>query len=341
MIAEQNINILMTSVGRRSYLVKYFKEALGSRGQIIGANSIPDTQGLLEADIQEIVPSCFEPGFLPSILDLCLKHQVKLLFSLHDLETVYLSRHRKEIMSTGAFPVIPDHEFTWTCFDKIATMEFAQRHGLAVPTTYKYLEDARLAVADGALVFPVIVKPRFGFGSIGLEAANSLAELDAAYLLVHAKIMQTPILHSLDFNPAESVLIQQMIIGQEYGVDVINDLDGQFAACLVERKLGMHGGETDAAIIEDRREIVELGEKIAALSHHPGNLDIDVIMKDGVPYLIDMNPRFGGHYPFAHMAGADVPAAIIAWASGKRPNSEWLTAKTGYRAYKDIVIKTM
>jgi carbamoyl-phosphate synthase large subunit len=30
-----------------------------------------------------------------------------------------------------------------------------------------------------------------------------------------------------------------------------------------------------------------------------------------------MNPRFGGGYPFSHMAGADYPAAIVSWLEDK------------------------
>ena len=33
------MNILLTSVGRRAYLVKYFKEALGSGGRVFVSNS--------------------------------------------------------------------------------------------------------------------------------------------------------------------------------------------------------------------------------------------------------------------------------------------------------------
>lgn len=67
-------------------------------------------------------------------------------------------------------------------------------------------------------------------------------------------------------------------------------------------------------------------------------LDVDIIKTpDNKVYLLEMNPRFGGHYPFAHLAGANIPAAIIAWTQGKEVDPKWLRPKIGVHGYKDLV----
>jgi carbamoyl-phosphate synthase large subunit len=45
-------------------------------------------------------------------------------------------------------------------------------------------------------------------------------------------------------------------------------------------------------------------------------------------FVLEMNPRFGGGYPFSHVAGANLPAALVAWVTGQPINPNWLTIKS-------------
>ena len=55
----------------------------------------------------------------------------------------------------------------------------------------------------------------------------------------------------------ECVLIQQSLKGQEYGIDVINDLEGNYQNTVIRQKYAMRSGETDAAIIVNNEKIKE------------------------------------------------------------------------------------
>jgi carbamoyl-phosphate synthase large subunit len=83
--------------------------------------------------------------------------------------------------------------------------------------------------------------------------------------------------------------------------------------------------------------IEEYAKTIARATKHPGNMDADFFVRDdGSVFLLELNPRFGGGYPFSHMAGANVPAALISWVEAQQPDPEWLRVSVGIRAYKDI-----
>src|SRR5260370_31650258 len=58
------------------------------------------------------------------------------------------------------------------------------------------------------------------------------------------------------------------------------------------------------------------------------------MMTDRGRFVLDVNPRLGGGYPFSHLAGANLPAALIAWADGIEPDAEWLRYRPGVLSSK-------
>ncbi len=332
------LNILLSSVGRRSYLAQYFREALNGDGKVVGTNCVPDSPGLHAVDIPIVVPAAWEGNYVSTMLTICRDHDVRLVFSLHDAEAPYLAAEKALFEEIGTTLVLPDSHPLSTCVDKYRMTCFACEHGLRTPMTLLGLESAKKALSDGTLEFPVVVKPRQATGSLGLFFASSVHELEAYTELCRREIVRSPFLSKVCPDGEEKVIVQQMIQGQEYGLNVLNDLNRQFAACYVVRKLRMYRGETDAAETEHSPPLEDLGRTIAHVFEHRGLVDVDVMLAGGTPFIIDVNPRFGGLYPFAHMAGANAPAALVAWAKGEVPNSAWLRTTPNVRGFKDIAI---
>ena len=63
-----------------------------------------------------------------------------------------------------------------------------------------------------------------------------------------------------------------------------------------------------------------------------------MFLVNGLPYVLEMNARFGGGYPFSHMGGCNLPKAIVDWAEGKTVDKSVISAKTGITGYKEIYI---
>ena len=56
--------------------------------------------------------------------------------------------------------------------DKILTGNFIERVDLQYPKTFSSLDAAFVAIEGGELEFPLVIKPRFGMGSIGVNIAD-------------------------------------------------------------------------------------------------------------------------------------------------------------------------
>jgi len=198
-----------------------------------------------------------------------------------------------------------------TCLDKGRLGELSEGTGLRVPTAWPG-DACRDTSADA---YPLLAKPRGGRGSRGLTVLETPAAAAAL---------------AADRGDAlADLLLQRRLDGTEYGLDLVNDLQGRPAAVLVRRKLRMRGGETDVAETVRDDALEAAGRRLAARLGHQGLVDVDVVRAGGVDHLIDVNPRFGGGYVFSHAAGANVPAAIVAWARGREPEAAWLAAEPG------------
>ncbi|MCW0212444.1 MAG: ATP-grasp domain-containing protein [Pseudonocardia sp.] len=327
-------NVLLTCAGRRNYLVEYFRDAVRGTGRVLAADTDPDAPAMQEADTALVVPPVGRPDYVDHLLALCAEHRVRLVVSLNDLELPILARRRDEFLAIGTIPVVSTPAVIDTCTDKWATHRFLTGLGLPAPRTYLSLADARAALAEGELTFPVVVKPRWGTASIGIEYPRDLEELELAFRLTEIRIRRTIIAGMSDADPGRSVLVQEHLSGQEHGLDVVNDLAGRHVTTFAKRKLSMRAGETDRAMTVDDDQLRKLGEVLGRQLGHVGNLDCDVFVGDGQPYVLELNPRFGGGYPFSQVAGADLPAALVSWAEGRVPETAWLTVRPDVVAAK-------
>ena len=105
-------------------------------------------------------------------------------------------------------------------------------------------------------------------------------------------------------------IIQKFLNGQEYNIDILNDLNGNYLDHCSKAKLEMRDGETFKAKVIKNKKLEILAQRISKKLKHLGNLDCDIIFYKKHYYIIDLNPRFGG-YPFTHLSGKKLFVEII------------------------------
>ena len=331
------MNILFSCAGRRRYLLKYFKEELSQGDKIIATDMQSSAPALTEADIVEVVPAVYAEKYIEILKDICVKHNVDAIISLNDLELPILSKYKFEFEKLGTKVIVSSIDIIDICFDKYKTFEFIQSIGINSPSTYKNYNDAIEALKSNKLNFPVIIKPRWGSGSIGIEIAYDYEDLEILYNYLKKKLSRT-ILAKASISE-ESLLVQEYIDGNEYGLDIMNDLNGNNCGVSIKKKLSMRSGETDKAITIENSDIKSIGQKIAQNLKHIANLDCDILEKNGNFYVLELNPRFGGGYPFSHEAGVNMPKAIISWLKNEMVNDSCFIAEVNKTYAKcDILV---
>lgn len=271
---------------------------------------------LIDADHAIILPSIYDATYIDKLAENIQKYKINAIISLNDLELPILSASRNLIESAGTKLLVSDQHVIDISFDKWKTFLFLKESQLDSPLTFINYDKATEAINSGELTFPLVIKPRWGSASIGIEFPENLEELELAYKLLTLRLERTILAQASQEDLHHAILIQEKISGQEYGMDVLNDLAGNYKGTFVRKKLSMRAGETDKAesIIEQRFE--SIGQTLGKKLKHLGNLDCDVLEKDGKLYVLELNPRFGGGYPFSHEAGMNTAQSYISWLKG-------------------------
>ena len=96
-------------------------------------------------------------------------------------------------------------------------------------------------ISEGKLSYPIVVKPRYGCGSISVAIAYD--EEDLRYLTKKAnEDIANSYLKYESSVTTDKVIYQECLKGQEYGADIINDLTGKTQNVIVRKKLAMRSG---------------------------------------------------------------------------------------------------
>ena len=127
---SEALNILITSVGRRSYMVDYFKNALKGRGEVHAANSMM-TYAMQVADHSVVTPLIYDGAYIDEVLCYCRDHNISAVLSLLDIDLPVLAAHRERFREIGVTLLVSDLEVTRICNDKWRTFEFLRSHGIA------------------------------------------------------------------------------------------------------------------------------------------------------------------------------------------------------------------
>jgi len=304
-------NILFTCAGRRNYLINYFKDALNGNGQIFAADQSTTAPALIDADVAINLPSITDPEYIDLLIKVIKDHDVTAVISLNDHELPILSKHRKRVEETGAKVIISDEHVIDIAFDKWKTHQFLLESGLNSPKSYIYIDEVFRDINAGELTFPLVIKPRWGSASMGINYAESLEELELLYKL---NVLQLKKSGQTDVD--QGIIIQEKLDGIEYGIDVLNDFDNQYIGSYAREKINMRSGETDKAISVIDSNLTKIGNRLGSKLKHKGNMDCDVFKCGAEYYVLELNPRFGGGYPFSHEAGINTPAIYIDWLNG-------------------------
>lgn len=329
------INILLTSAGRRSYIIDYFKATNGI-GKVYASNS-EYSIALKKADDFFISPLIYSPEYIPSIINFCKKNQIVAVLSLFDIDLLVLAQNKDKFTEAGIHLILADASFVEICNDKWKTYLFCKELGLKTPKTYNSIEDVLVALEQNQVSFPLIMKPRWGMASMGIYKVENELELQVFSEKCKRDIFNSYLKYETSLTKESPIIYQEVLVGKEYGLDVLNDLNSSYIQTFAKQKVTMRSGETDLGKTVSNLPFKDIAKKISKFSKHKGILSVDCFVVENDVYVIEMNCRISGHYPLSYLAGFNFPQLLVDWLSGKSTNLSLLNFKENLFIVKDLV----
>lgn len=295
-LTNKTVNVLFLSVGRRVELLSCFRRAyraLGLAGKIVATDVDSLAPALHFADRAYIVPPIAAPDYSRTLVKICRREQINIVFPLVDPDVAMLVKRGEDLEATGARLSVVSPSAFEVLHDKRRSSQFFRSLGLATPRSWDP------GVLDAATApYPLFIKPRSGSAS-----QNAFAVTDARALEFFREYVPDP-------------LIEEYLPGPEITTDVVCDLNGDLLGLVSRRRIEVRNGEVSKGVTVFEPEIAEACQKIAAALPAVGPITVQCIMKDSRPYFTEINARFGGGAPLGIAAGVDSPLWLLASAAG-------------------------
>ncbi|HXX32888.1 MAG TPA: ATP-grasp domain-containing protein [Thermodesulfobacteriota bacterium] len=245
--------------------------------------------------------------FVEFILREIKKKQYDCLFPMEEGTLLSLAKYHSEISAYTYF-LIPDLEKIEFVRDKGNLIRFAEAHGVPTPKTLNALPPSS---TSPSIPFPAVIKPRISSGSFGIVYVKKKEDLTSSYQNVHQRY--------------PFPLIQEWVPdgAGTFGLSAVFDEASNVKAAFVHKKLRMYpiqGGPSTLAEGVEHPQIMALGLSLLKSLNWVGvgMVEFKIDPRDGIPKLMEVNPRFWGSLQLAIVSGVDFPLLILKMARKER-----------------------
>jgi biotin carboxylase len=254
-----------------------------------------------------------EEAYVRRLEEICRLEGIDVIFPSLDPEVYLLAKNKARLADQGVLAVVPEPEVIRIPMDKGLTIRAAQRAGFPCPRTWFPEDDADIAGIAADSEPPWIVKPRFTAHGAHMIYVDKAEELAPAYARVR------------EFQAAP--LVQEYIQGGlRRNYYLLADRQSQLLSVLTPEVLrtyraGHRVSSKTCVSSSTGPYLDELRTLIADLGLWGGyTVQTQIDPRDGIPKLMEINPRLGQHLWWRTGLGVNEPLLLLQLARGEQPS---------------------
>lgn len=282
------------------------------KGKIVSTDADILSAGLYLADIGYVVPPANSSSFLQEAMKIIDEEHVDIILPTSGFDIIPYSKNRKVLEDKGVTTVMSDYEIIKICLDK---ERFYHKLKNKFKLPYSTKDSSKFNI------FPCIAKPIFGKGSKNVFICHDEHELN------------------IILSKYNEMLIQEYLPGKEYTIDVLSDLDGTALVAIPRERIEVKAGISfKGKIISDdaiQEECLNVAEYIGIKGPSCMQMKCD---EEGVPKMMELNPRMGGGTILTTYAGVNFPELIIKMINDDKIEIPEIKKITMIRYYEEVIL---
>lgn len=254
-----------------------------------------------------------EERYIRAVLTICEREKIDTIFPSWDPHVYVFSKNKDRFERLGVLIPVPDFEAILTTIDKYATAQAAQEVGFPCPKTYLPESDKDLPGIAEEVGFPAIIRPRFTSGGEGMAIVGNVTELREKVRLTQAT-RGVPMIQ--EFIPGPRVHGESSFV-------LVSDKRGDLKTCFLTKRLRTCLRlRNNMAVIHELAPLHPMLADAVRLVQRVGlwgglSVGTKVDARDGVPKLMEINPRLGSRLWHMTELGINAPLMILKIARGE------------------------
>lgn len=310
------LTILLSAAGSPTMpgQLKCFKNNGERQIKIVGVDMADDPTINLMVDVFYLVPAATNRDYVDRILEICEKEQVDIYFPNISAEMSAVAERLTEFKKINTIVSIANSKAISSVDNKRNAYDILRKNGINVPKYYPVhsIED----FVDGCEVMgypdnPVCLKLVSNSGSRGvriIDATKNRYEIFArekpnSFFSAYDEMLS--ILKSAD--QLDEMMIVEYMPGNEYTVDLLAD-KGEVLYIAGRENIVSMMSIAQKSIVARNDYAYTICEQIVKLFNYSGNIGFDFMKNsEGVPVLMDINPRLTATVSVIAAAGINLP----------------------------------
>ena len=251
-----------------------------------------------------------EKAYIETVESICEKEKIDTIFPSFDPYVYVFAKNKERFESKGVLIPVPNYETMLVPLDKYRTNRAAQQAGFPCPKSCIPESGNDLKQIAAAWGFPLVVKPRFTSGGRGTSIVADFGELSE-------KMRES-------WDSGVRPMIQEYIPGTEkQQFYLLLDKKGQLKVsfCPKTHRLFDRLYRNSSAASESappHPKSAQAASVVQGFGWWGGiNLQTKVDPRDGLPKLLEINPRLGHHLWYRTAIGINEPLMCLQIAQGE------------------------